>query len=264
VATINNATIQSSSLLTPETLHQLQTLADQHEFALAYNASEPIRAITGATLAAQIVQHLNSTITSKSASSLGIQFNAYATFLSFFGLSQLPAASENFTAVVDYASSMTFELVTNATVTSSSYPALTDIAVRFLFSNGSAAYNPLTAYPLFGQSSTVLPWNTFVAEMNKFAIGDATTWCKACGNSTGTCAATVTAASTTPSTSSAAVGSSNGLSNSAAGVIGAMVTLAFVAGAGALVLFAGGFRLVSKKALVASRAGSEMASPLKI
>jgi hypothetical protein len=51
---IHNASIPSSSLLTDETVHQLQTLADLHEFSLAYNASEPIRAIAGSTLAAQI------------------------------------------------------------------------------------------------------------------------------------------------------------------------------------------------------------------
>lgn len=43
VAEIHNKTIPSSNLLTNNTLRQLQTLADQHEFSLAYNASEPIR-----------------------------------------------------------------------------------------------------------------------------------------------------------------------------------------------------------------------------
>jgi len=43
VAEIHNSTIPSSVVLTNDTLHQLQTLADQHEFSLAYNASEPIR-----------------------------------------------------------------------------------------------------------------------------------------------------------------------------------------------------------------------------
>lgn len=180
VSLIHNAsnTIASGDLLTSETVFQLQTLADNHEFNLAYNSSEPIRAIAGSTLAAQIVQQLNSTITGKSKSQVGIQFGAYGSFLSFFGLAQLPAVSENFTGVVDYASSMTFELVTNATVSNTSYPSTDDIAVRFLFSNGSAAANPLTPYPLFGQSATVLPWTRFVQEMNSFAIGDQATWCR--------------------------------------------------------------------------------------
>jgi hypothetical protein len=80
--------------------------------------------------------------------------------LSFFGLSQLPSASGNSTGIVDYDSSMTFELTTNATVSNTTYPTNDQISVRFLFSNGTAAANPLTAYPLFGQSETVIPWNT--------------------------------------------------------------------------------------------------------
>ena len=246
---IHNSSISSDNLLSPETVFQLQTLADNHEFNLAYNASEPIRAIAGSTLAAQIVQQLNMTITGKSKSQIGIQFGAYASFLSFFGLAQLPAVSDDFTGIVDYASSMTFELVTNATVTNTSYPSNDDISVRFLFSNGTASEHPLTAYPLFGQSETILPWNAFVDQMNKFAIGDQADWCTKCGNSTGVCASvttTSTGSSTSPASSSF---SSGGISKVVAGVIGAMVTLAVILGAEALILLLAGLRVVSKKRL---------------
>jgi hypothetical protein len=128
-------------------------------------------------LTSSSVQQLNNTIVGKSKTQVGIQFGAYASFLSFFGLAQLPAVSDNFTGIVDYASAMTFELVTNSTVSSTSYPPTDEISVRFLFSNGTAAENPLTVYPLFGQSETVLPWKTFVSEMNKFAIGSQADWC---------------------------------------------------------------------------------------
>ncbi len=249
VALIHNTSIQSRDLLTDDTIYQLRTLADDHEYNLAYNSSEQIRAIAGSTLAAQIVQQLNTTINGKSKVPVGIQFGAYASFLSFFGLSQLPTASENFTGVVDYASSMSFELVTNATVSNTSYPSTDDISVRFLFSNGSAAANPLTTYPLFGQSQTTLPWATFVSEMNKFAIGDQTTWCTRCGNSTGICAsATSTSSSSSPS-ASADSSSGGGISKAVAGVIGAMVTLAVILGLEALIILVGGLRLVNKKRL---------------
>jgi hypothetical protein len=59
VSEIHNTTIPSGDLLTPEVLFQLQTLADNHEFNLAYNATEPIRAIAGSTLAAQIGKFSN-------------------------------------------------------------------------------------------------------------------------------------------------------------------------------------------------------------
>ena len=223
-------------------------MANIHEFDLAYNASEPIRAIAGSTLAAQILQQLNTTITRKSKSQIGIQFSAYASFLSFFGLAQLPKVSENFTGIVDYASSMTFELVTNFTVSNTSYPTNDEISVRFLFTNGSASVNPLVAYPLFGQSETVIPWNTFTDEMSKFAIGDQADWCKACGNSTGICASSTTSSSITPSATPAS-SSSGGISKAVAGVIGAMVTLAVILAVEGLILLVGGLRLVSKKRL---------------
>ncbi|OWP01261.1 histidine acid phosphatase [Marssonina coronariae] len=247
VALIHNTSIQSQDLLTGDNLYQLRTLADDHEFNLAYNSSEPIRGIAGSTLAAQIVQQLNTTIVGKSKVPVGVQFGAYASFLSFFGLSQLPAVSENFTGVVDYASSMSFEPVTNATVTSTSYPSDDQISVRFMFSNGSAAANPPTTYPLFGQLETRLPWTTFVSEMNKFAIGDQAAWCSQCGNSTGVCAsATATSSGSTPS-ASAGSASEGGISTTVAGVVGAMVTLAVILSLEALVLLAGRWRLVKQK-----------------
>jgi hypothetical protein len=233
----------------------LQTLADNHEFNLAYNSSDPIRAIAGSTLAAQIVQQLNSTIAGKSKQQIGIQFGAYASFLSFFGLAQLPAVSENFTGIVDYASSMTFELVTNATVSNTSYPTNDQISVRFLFSNGTAAENPLTTYPLFNQSELVLPWNTFADQMNKFAIGDQADWCSACGNTTGICASTSTSTSSSASaTTTSSSSGSGGISKAVAGVIGAMVTLAVILGVEGLIILLGGLRLVSKKRLAAGAA----------
>jgi hypothetical protein len=145
---------------------------------------------------------------------------------------------------------MTFELITNATVSNTTYPTNDQISIRFLFSNGTAAANPLTAYTLFGQSETVIPWNMFVNEMNKFAIGDQAAWCQKCGNSTGICAATTTVSSAgSTNTASPSQSSSGGMSRAVAGVIAAMVTLAVIAGVEALIMLVGGLRLVSKKRL---------------
>jgi hypothetical protein len=147
VSQIHSETIPADNLLTDETVFQLQTLADDHEYNLDYNASEPIRAIAGSTLAAQVIQQLNMTITGKSNSQVWIQFGAYASFLNFFGLSQLPSVSENFTGIIDYTSSMTFELIANAAA-STTYPTNDQIFVRFLFSNGTAAASSSTDPPL--------------------------------------------------------------------------------------------------------------------
>ncbi|KAI1336426.1 histidine acid phosphatase-like protein [Xylariaceae sp. FL0016] len=263
VATIHNQTIPSSDLLTDDTLQQLQDLANLHEWNLAYNSSDTIRAIAGSTLAAQILQQLNATLTGKSKQPLGIQFGAYASFMSFFGLAQLQGVSPDFEGVVDYASTMTFELVTNATVGADDpYPAADDVSVRFLFANGTAAENAPAAYPLFGRSETLLPWSTFASEMGKFAIGDTADWCTACGNSTGKCAG-YGASSSSGSGSGAGSGdgssSSSGISLPVAGVIGALVTLVVVLGIEALVYALAGLRLVKKSTLTGAAAGGAAA-----
>jgi hypothetical protein len=295
--------------LTNDTLQQLQTLANLHEFSLAYNASEPIRtflpsaqilfvlhpdqpiiapflppttrppvnpassqstgAIAGSTLASQILSALNATLTSPSHSPrLTLQLGAYASYLSFFGLANLtslhlPSSSTddtNFNGIPDYASAMVFELVTNTSVTPTSYPSPDDVSVRFLFHNGTASNTSTPqAYPLFGQSSTVLSWADFSAGMSKFAIGSQSAWCSACGNSTGVCASN--AASTAPSSSSGDKDhgkhhSSVEITKPVAGVIGAMVTLVVVLGVEGLIMWIGGLRVVSKKRLAAIQKGT--------
>ena len=219
-----------------------------------------MRAVAGMTLAAQIVQYLNTTISSSGKSKFGIQFGAYASFASFFGLANLTAADADFYGVSDYTSSMAFELVTNASVSASAFPAAEDLSVRFLFHNGTAsAISEPKAYPLFGGSEELVSWNDFVTQMASFDIGDTQEWCSKCQNTTGTCAAYTSSGSSSANASSSTAGAStgdqksgNGLSPAVNGVIGAMVTLAVVLGLEALVLLAGGLKVVSKKTLAAS------------
>jgi acid phosphatase len=251
VAEIHNSTQAYPALnnLSNDTMHQLFLLANIHEYNLAYNATDSARAIPGAVLAGQVLEALNQTIATagKGTPLLNVQFGAYAGFLSYFGLAQLPAVSADFTGIPDYASSMAWELVTNASVTDGSFPAADQISVRFLFNNGtSASSDNLTAYPLFGQSNVVLPWSDFLSNTQKFAITGQSQWCQACGNSTGVCASTSSSSAAAASTSS----SSGGISTAVAGVIGAMVTLAVILGLEALVLLLGGLRLAKKRSTV--------------
>lgn len=258
VSQIHNQTIPSDDLLTNDTVHQLQTLADAHEWGLAYNESEPVRAIAGAVLAGQILEALNTTLAAPlskaSAQRLTVQFGAYGTFMAFFGLANLTAASEDFRGIVDYASSITFELVTNATVTGSGAPTTVDpadVSVRFLFSNGTASDSNVPQYfPLFGQSETTISWNDFSSGMSSFAIEDTPDWCQACGNTTGICAS---------SASSSGSGSDSGSSTSSSSSENNGITPGIAAGIGVLSLFglilvlavAGfllGFRVVKKGA----------------
>jgi hypothetical protein len=270
VASIHNSSddFPSAELLTPQTFFQLRTLADQHEFNLAYNESEPIRAMTGAVIASQVLQALNGTITGKGKNKLNVQFGAYAGMLSFFGLAGLLQVNPDFYGVPDYASSLTWELVTNATVSSTSFPSADEIGVRFLFHNGTTSnISQPTVYPLFGQSETVLAWDDFVTGMKKFAVGGQEQWCNLCGNNTGVCAPSVLSGSgssgpgsssgSSPGTTSSSNSSGGGISKAVAGVIGAMITLAVILGAEILIMLAGGLRLVNKKRLAGgSPAGS--------
>jgi hypothetical protein len=266
VASIHNSSddFPSANLLTAETFFQLRTLGDQHEFNLAYNASEPIRAMTGAVIASQVLTALNGTITGQGENKLNVQFGAYAGMFSYFGLAGLLQVNPDFYGVPDYASTLTWELVTNATVNSTSFPSPDEIGVRFLFHNGTTSnISEPTPYPLFGQNDTVLPWNDFVTRTNKFAVTGQQNWCNLCGNNTGVCAPSALSGSgSSPSSSPSgtpANGSSSGggISKAVAGVIGAMVTLGVILGAEILVMLVAGLRLVSKKRLVAgSPAGS--------
>ncbi|KAK5101102.1 hypothetical protein LTS08_004708 [Lithohypha guttulata] len=261
VASIHNATAEIPD---DTTMTELKYLADQHEFGLAYNSSEPIRAITGSIIAAEVVEALNATITSKGMSKLNIQFGAYAGMLSFFGLANLTEVNPDFFGVPDYASSLVWELVTNTSVTSTSFPSADQISVRFLFHNGTTSdISEPVEYPLFNSGRSPLPWNDFVTGMNKFSIPDQQSWCQACGNTTGVCSPSYLNNQDGSSASSSSSGNNNssgnlssgGLSKVVCGVIGALVTLAVILLVQGAIVLLGDFRLVSKKRL-GSHAGS--------
>ncbi|KAF2719876.1 phosphoglycerate mutase-like protein [Polychaeton citri CBS 116435] len=264
VALIHNTTIPSSDLLDNDTFHQLQALANAHEWGLAYNRSSPIRAVAGMTLAAEITDYFNTTLSSSGAKNkLGIQFGAYGTFASFFGLAQLDLVNVNFTGVTDYASSMVFEMFTNGSSANAFPTNEADVYVRFLYHNGTASEgSPLDVYPLFNSGSDSLSWADFLSGVNQFALNDEESWCTACGNVTGSCAAYSPDASSSGSSASSGSNSGgnsksgNGLSPAVNGVIGAFVTLGVLLLIAAIVLLVGGFRLVSKKRLAGVGAGN--------
>lgn len=278
VAEIHNQTINSAGLITNETFFQLRTLADNQQFNLAYNSSEPIRGVAGATLAAQAVQFLNSTISTYGKSKIAIQFGSYNVFSSFFGLANVnglrtgvDSSNVNLVGVADYASAMTFELFTNASngpFDSTNFPSTDDIYVRFLWHNGTTSNtSEPVPYPLFGQNQVEIKWDDFTSNMNQFAIGSTQDWCQRCGNYTGTCAAYATSSQNGSGSDTgngySGSGCSNGISPAVNGVIGAMVTLAVILGLEGLILLAGGYRIVSKKSLAQGSGLNGNGSPVK-
>ncbi|OAA42638.1 Histidine phosphatase superfamily, clade-2 [Metarhizium rileyi] len=256
VAKIHNSSIASGHLINDQTFERLFNLASIHEWNLAYNVSEPVRAIAGTVLAGQILDSLQAVVDgTKGVANFHAQFGAYGTFMAFFGLAQLPKASQDFYGIVEYASSMAFELFTTSTVAK---PSADEINVRFLFANGTAANNEPKAFPLFGQDKTALSWKDFKSGMRKFAIADDKHWCTLCGNTSGNCAANSATGGNAPSTQPKA-SSDNGISKPVAGVIGALVTLVVILGIQAAVISFGDLRLVKKSTLARANSGPETA-----
>lgn len=235
VGYIHNTTIRSN--LSADDLFQLRTLADSQSFDLNYNASSPNASIGGKTIAANILSHLNQTVSGTNAAVKLTYFaGAYSPWLAFWGLTDMPAASVNFTGLPDYASTMAFELRRPANSTD-----MSDLSVRFGFRNGSDPSTEISYYPMFGSNTTDMPWSQWSKAMANISIPTTGSWCTACGSNLTFCtgAASGSSASTNPvgstnSTSAGAAagsGSSNssGLSNAAAGGIGAGVTIGVIA-----------------------------------
>jgi hypothetical protein len=224
-------------------------LANEHEFGLAYNASDNARAMPGMQLAGEILTFFNTSISKNGSSKLGIQFGAYASFLSYFGLAGLPSVNVNFTGIPDYASAMVFELFASGT-NASSYPSVNDLKVRFLYANRSTGfYGDPTPYPPFNGTDMEISWSDFSSRLSSFAVSTTQEWCQICGNTTGDCAAF--APSSTHSGQPSSSGH-KGMSLAVAGVIGAMVTLAVVLGLEALIALLAGLRVVRKGTRIAS------------
>ncbi|KAK3186377.1 hypothetical protein K4F52_004915 [Lecanicillium sp. MT-2017a] len=240
VATIHNSSIPADNLLTEETLSRSFDLASTLEWNLAYNASDPVRAISGAVLAGQILDSLQSIVDGTAGSpKFNVQFGLYGAFMAFFGLAKMQDVSSDFQGVTGYASSMAFEIFTTS---ADAKPSSDDIQVRFLYSNGTASASNLKQFAFLGKDNQ--SWSDFKSGMSKFAITSTEQWCKECGGTSEKCAGISTNEDTNSAPNSP--GDGNGISKPVAGVIGALVTLAVILGIQTLIIVFGGVRLVKK------------------
>ena len=234
VAAIHDASIASE--IKSEDLDQLRYLANEREWNHNYNATEPDRSIGGMALAGGFLRQLRTVVDSKAKTKFSLMAGSYDIFLSFFGLTNLTAASSDFQGLPNYAASMALELYTHDT--NAGFPANPeqDLMVRFLFRNGTDEGDNLNTYPLFGGSEESMPYGRFVEELSSRSIQTLSDWCTTCQSEQEFCSTATpsTAAARPPSTEPG-----SGLSNGAAGAIGAVVALAVVAilgGAALLVL----------------------------
>ncbi|KAH7391860.1 histidine phosphatase superfamily [Pyrenochaeta sp. MPI-SDFR-AT-0127] len=231
VARIHNSSLANAT--STEDLARLRTLADSAEFGSSYDAEDKARSIGGQAFAGGILAQLASIVSSKGKLKFSLLAGSYDTFQSFFGLSNLTSVSPDFFGLPEYASTMAFEIFTSENVTS--FPSTSDdLRVRFLFRNGSITGESPRVFPLFGGQDTSLPYGEFVSKMQKFAITSPEQWCGICKSELLFCEAY---SARDASTEQTAERNGTGMSNTVAGVIGAMVTLGVVAIIGAVAFF---------------------------
>ncbi|KAF2842082.1 phosphoglycerate mutase-like protein [Patellaria atrata CBS 101060] len=228
VARIHNESSPAVNVSSAD-MFQLRTLADSAEWASIYNESQPARSIGGQSLMGGILHQLNQTVIGKGKLKFSLLAGSYDNFMAFFGLANLTSASTNFYGLPGYASTMAFEILTENDV--QAFPSSTsELKVRFLFRNGSDS--ELTAYPLFGQSEIVLPWDQFVSEAESRGILDLSLWCSMCQSTQEFCTPYPNNPAYAAAHESTSTSGKSNMSNAVAGVIGAMVTLGVIATCG--------------------------------
>lgn len=224
VASIHNASVASK--INADDLTQLRYLADESEWNRNYNATLPDRAVGGMTLAGGFLRQLNTVVRGKAKTKLSLMVASFDTFLSFFGLTNLPAASADFRGIPKFAASMALELYTLGTNDAFPTNPEQDLWVRFLFRNGTGDSDSMGAYPLFGGTQASMLYGHFVAELSSRSIQTLGDWCTTCQSEKAFCAA---ATQDNPPARPSAANAGSAISNAAAGAIGAVAALAVVA-----------------------------------
>ncbi|KAG8748142.1 hypothetical protein FRC10_008875 [Ceratobasidium sp. 414] len=211
-----------SAQITPGTLAQARALANWHQFRTFSSAQMGgIGNIAGQTVLPDILTSLNAFANASQPLRFTYLSLSYKPFISLFNMTGVAQSNPQLAGIVDYASSITFEL---RQPSSGSAPV-----VRMSFKNGSDD-TAFTTYSMFGgQGDTLL--EDFTSRLSPYQIDDLPTWCESCNNWTDrkcnlVAAANAASALTTHHHTVSAVG---------AGFIGAGVTIAvFLAALGVL------------------------------
>lgn len=192
-----------------------------------------IRAISGRTFAAKVLERLKLNMASKGSSNkLNLMFGSYEPLIAFFALSGLVngPSGDTFKPLPNPGATMVFELFSSGG--NGSYPSISDLWVRFLYRNSTVAGTPLIQYSLFGNGNeeSSMKYNDFESGMQAIALDGITTWCNVCESINLFCSGLKSNADAGGSTGSGSTEShGNGgssLDPVIAGVIGAAVTLA--------------------------------------
>lgn len=202
-----------------------------------YNSSLPDRSIGGESLLGGMLRQIKSVVDDEAATKFSLMTGSYDTFLAFFGIMGLPAVEPKFYGIPDYASTITFELYSEAD--NATFPAAgnvdEELLVRFLFRNGTEADSELTSYALGDlpvEESGGVKYGAFRNGLEGDAMSSVGAWCQRCGSQAEFCLsadATMDGETASSSAGNENGGQNSGLSAAAGGGIGAGVTLAVVA-----------------------------------
>lgn len=228
-----NSTIRRH--LSVNDLFQIQTLADKREHAVNGNVStdNEISTIAGQTLSAYVLDLLINNIETNGANNkLNLLFTSFEPMVSFAALAGLTDFYEDFYGLPKLGSSMIFEMFSSGGNSSDTYPAPSDLSVRFLFRNGTNSSDNTNPYPIFGRdrNSLEMNFNDFVANMESVMVASVGEWCAICSSPSIFCPAfantTSSNSSGLPSLSSAKVSAAT--HPAVAGIIGALIALVLV------------------------------------
>jgi len=204
------------------------------------------------------------------ASKLNMLFGSFEPMVAFAALAHLLQANTNFYGILDFGSSMVFELFSGGSNNTSKYPDINDLMVRFLFRNGTESKSNLEIYNLFGRNNGqgALSIQDFLAVMHNVTLPSVGDWCNTCQTRN----VNVFCASYGNSTSSSNSGSSlkqtshkSTMNRAIAGIIGAVVTLSLAGFLLALAMLVGGvrfyrFKTKQRSELGGFKAGEKLAS----
>ena len=226
----------SADQISAADLAMLRNLASTQQQDLNANLSasglspgDMIRAISGRTLASQVVSLFKSNMaTSGVTNKLNLMFGSFEPFLAFFTLSSLitgPSAAV-FEPLPEPGAAMIWELFSiggNASV----YPSPSNLWVRFLYRNGTNSGAPFIEYSLFGNgnSQSYMRFNDFVSSMASIGVGSVSNWCTVCQSVSVFCPAAQQGSGGSGQNGSSSSGGSSGLNPVVAGVIGAIVAI---------------------------------------
>ncbi|GAA5984943.1 hypothetical protein JCM10908_002462 [Rhodotorula pacifica] len=180
VNSIHNETFaQQLNATSPTLLAQAHDLANFHEYSLfSAPTADGLGNLPGRALLPRIISTLQGFTESGNDLLVSHLHMSYKPFISIFNMTDIAGSVDpvlpNPYAMVDYASSMTFELRHGSG--SSGYD------VRLGFRNGSSADGDLTYYPMFGTADVDIDLNAFVSSLSHSLVQNNTDWCSYCQN----------------------------------------------------------------------------------